>query len=111
MNSPPGFRARMMDLPAAGRMQAGPGYRGLLGTSARGPPLAASGSTVLGGPGLPPHMRTHRTVTGRLTGSRLAWVARDGAGGRAWLTWVWALSALCRIAVRRDEGLRGDARS
>lgn len=33
-------------------------------------------------------------------------VARDGAGGRARLTWVQVLSALCQVVVRRDEDLR-----
>jgi DNA-binding XRE family transcriptional regulator len=32
---------------------------------------------------------------------------RDGAGGRAWLTWVQVLPALCRVVVRRDEDLWG----
>ena len=67
----------------------------------------AAGSTITSAPRVH-HMR--RPTQGPHHAShdrRLAWVAGDGAGGRAWLTWVQVLSALCQVVAWRGEGLVG----
>src|SRR5215475_8854627 len=66
-------------------------------------PVPAAGSTITSAPRVhhtrPPTPGPHDGPHNR----RLAWVATDGAGGRAWLTWVQVLPALCQVVARRDE--------
>jgi hypothetical protein len=85
-----GASARITDRSAAGEQRPAwlAGYGGLPGTSGPAARRRATGSTVLGDPS------DHHTCgpTGRSHDGpqdpRLAWMARDGEHGRAWLTLV-----------------------